>query len=787
MAEWKKVLVSGSNIHVNQITASGLTQVSKPHVVVYDTQSGAFHYTASSGVGDNIFVDRTTYYDTINTLRVTGSTLQASPSSSGTGTSPTSSGANNAIYAFLVSESIYSYNHNIGYPTANSWKESLQGSYFNNFDANTNVSEVLRFIAGLLSQSAPDAAPNTRTFTSYSATVAGSTSTVSTTVPGYIPYDSTNDTVKYLVSRGFSSASQQLFATYGASTSMYIDKFTVNYTSGVGGTTTVSSSNDSQLFGLGTLAGGNPSSFTVSASFIHRFFNTQSTVTPTEVSSSNNTVTQTGAGTTNGVTLAKINTVNPAVIPPNYQDGKFASVLTQTLYSGSSALTVSASGYYHISSSFRISSGSSTYTAPTSSNLQIFYAPLNLINTTNVPAQTIQTSSVSITQATIASRSLSGAPYLTGSTYIFSSSISRSFSPLYTADSSIASLSHTGTGITRTSGVNTVSTTGGAIQTSNAVWNAAETVVRGTTTVPFETDRIRLHSLYTFDDISGNTNVQTDNSGLGTSTFTITAAGKNRAGNTTSYSNTINYHTSGTFGQPVSSGSLGYYGRAQGFDSGSISGSRETFVGETFRLKISSSILSGSWANGEKFTTASFQLGLGPLDLQVKPSRLIRPGGTYAYWLGDPDSTKDYKFYARAFQTDGTTKSKLTIDVGKIVSPWHLDTATTWSIAVMFESAQAGLDTGGGTLARPVLYDPSVRTILNISSSLANDNFRNPFTPLIDLKGNNQTGNDLTGTVYTMPLTTNLNQVLDSTYRNFIVLVRYKNDPSPISYIQIGY
>lgn len=51
MAEWKKVLVSGSNIQVNQITASGLTEVSTPHVVVYDTQSGALHYTASSAVG----------------------------------------------------------------------------------------------------------------------------------------------------------------------------------------------------------------------------------------------------------------------------------------------------------------------------------------------------------------------------------------------------------------------------------------------------------------------------------------------------------------------------------------------------------------------------------------------------------------------------------------------------------------------------------------------------------------------------------------------------------------
>ena len=51
MAEWKKVLVSGSDIEVRQITASGLSEVSKPHVVVYDTQSGALHYTASSAVG----------------------------------------------------------------------------------------------------------------------------------------------------------------------------------------------------------------------------------------------------------------------------------------------------------------------------------------------------------------------------------------------------------------------------------------------------------------------------------------------------------------------------------------------------------------------------------------------------------------------------------------------------------------------------------------------------------------------------------------------------------------
>ena len=33
-----------------------------------------------------------------------------------------------------------------GYPTSNNWGENLEGSYFNNFDNTTHVSEILRFI-----------------------------------------------------------------------------------------------------------------------------------------------------------------------------------------------------------------------------------------------------------------------------------------------------------------------------------------------------------------------------------------------------------------------------------------------------------------------------------------------------------------------------------------------------------------------------------------------------------------------------------------------------------------
>lgn len=52
---WRKVLISGSNIDVHEITASGIdAAVSNPSiqkVLVYDTNSGAFYYTGSYGVG----------------------------------------------------------------------------------------------------------------------------------------------------------------------------------------------------------------------------------------------------------------------------------------------------------------------------------------------------------------------------------------------------------------------------------------------------------------------------------------------------------------------------------------------------------------------------------------------------------------------------------------------------------------------------------------------------------------------------------------------------------------
>ena len=57
------------------------------------------------------------------------------------------------------STAIYTNNIQNGYPTSNNWQEGLEGSYFNNFDNTSHVSEILRFVAGIISHSIDTASP----------------------------------------------------------------------------------------------------------------------------------------------------------------------------------------------------------------------------------------------------------------------------------------------------------------------------------------------------------------------------------------------------------------------------------------------------------------------------------------------------------------------------------------------------------------------------------------------------------------------------------------------------
>ena len=95
---------------------------------------------------------------------------------------------------------------------------------------------------------------------------------------------------------------------------------------------------------------------------------------------------------------------------------------------------------------------------------------------------------------------------------------------------------------------------------------------------------------------------------------------------------------------------------------------------------------------------------------------------------------------------------------------------------------------GGLTLTRAVLFDPSSLSSLSVATNQANDDFLNPFTTAIDIKGNNQGGSGLSGTTYTIPLTDTLNQILSSTYKDLIIIIRYNGQPStPVSTITVSF
>jgi len=664
-----------------------------------------------------------------------------------------------------VSQSISASNINAGNPTSNQWQQNLTGSYFNNFTQNTDVSEILRFIAGLLSQSAPDASPNTKTYSTYTANAQNTTT--GTVIAGSVPQSSTNTTVQYLTSRGFANTGSTLFSSI---TPIYTAvNYGYTYTSVAAGSTIVSSSADAQLFGLGTLSSGNATSFSVSGSFTFRFKD-NAAKTDTATSSSQALIVQTGTGSTSGVSLAKILTVNPNVIPPAYQDGKYASTFSNLIYSGSSAPAVSSSGYYHISASIMIASGSSGYTTPIQNNNEIFFAPLTTIST-NVPSQTPATGSTTVTALTAVSRSLSGAPYLSGSTYNLSSSFTNLFNPLYYVGT-IASLSTVSTGMTQTSGVTSVLTTGGTVQTAGAVFDSTGVTARATSTIPFETDVVKLNGLYTFGSANITNIAQTS---FTPTTFTVSIAGVNKAASTTTYATSSNYHTAGTFGQPVASGSLAYNTRTQATDTGTVL--NEPFTGESYRIALADNVLA---FNGTAWDT-TFQLyNLGANDLQVKPGYLVKPGGTYGYWLANPSATSDYKYYIRKFTVSpAATKTSMTLNLGQALTNWATVSNNSVSAVILFESSK-------NTIYTPArLYDPSDLLSNFIATKTANTDGQNPFGANFDLYGN--TGGSLATTTYTIPLRSADGMNLNATYTNIYVLVRYKGDPTPLSTITVTF
>ena len=802
--------------------------------------------SGGGGGGNGIFtqIGSTDQFQATSSLKISGSTLFETPLEY-TANLTSSDGA--AKYALVVSESVWHRNANVGIPTTNAWKSNLEGTFFNRFDQNTDISEMLRYMAGVLSGSTigpafEDTSPNTKFWNSVSTTYTGQSTTSKSslfngvlgtsyenarlsqhwTSSAFINFTKTGSyrgAQKYYLEKSFMISSDRgtfgndtgtnpFHGTYASripSTILLNGQFASlasSNTSVAGGSTTVTSG-DSQFFGMGELTSGGATPYEVRLIATQSFNDTYSAVP--DPSTSNTFTTQSfkdytisSFGTSgDGLVLGKISPPS-AQIPAAFQDGKFANVngsITGRKYTGgaTSNTFISSSGYYEMHnivvglktgsmSNFQFKNGSADSTV-------LFYTPdpyqsgfttegaLEDI-TTGAPTVTIS-DTLTRTAFTATSRSLSGAPYILTNNYSFNynTEVSKSFDPGYAYSStpiqttnstntwnSVGSVSLTNSSVSiNSSGVNTNNANAGVISLD-------KTTQRTVGTIPHKDDIAFLSSSLTFS-LTATSNVVLSKSTQENQNYNLTfrTTGKNwKDTSQTSTSANQSFYDSTLFGQPADSGSMAIYRQAQGYDGGSLTGTTENFTGEDFRVKINSNALTGIYSGATKFITDTFIIdNLTETDLQVKPGYLVVPGSTYGYWLPTIGSS-DYKYYARAFQTDGTVYSSMTINVGKSdLKNWINTTDSGISIGIIYQSG------GSGTLGTPVLID--IADTINGDTGVTTPQAGlNPFGSNINIKSNDDSIAS-SGNTYTISFNALKNKQLNGSNNNYIIFIRYKN------------
>jgi hypothetical protein len=383
---------------------------------------------------------------------------------------------------------------------------------------------------------------------------------------------------------------------------------------------------------------------------------------------------------------------------------------------------------------------------------------------------------------------LSGAPYLSGSTYHLSASVHGLFDPLYAASTTLTddNIASVGVGsVAASSGIDGLSTSGGTIQTANAVFNnsGSTPTARATSVVPTRTDVYTHNAIYT---LSGTTGENISQTGVSDSSFTVAVRGRNRASSRSTLATyTFLYHTGSSFDQPGSSGSMAVYQRYQGYDGGALTGTTEVFTGESFRIKLNNDVVG---FNGDAWTT-TYDVSrpfLGEQDLQVKPGYLVDPGGDYRYWYPENYGSGSYKYYIRRFQTSGT-KTSMTVNLNNnTLINWKATTDDSIACALLFKSSASGSGTTS-ELSVARIFDPSETTANAISSSVAHqtDFHLNPFSDAIHLYGN--TGGSVASNTYTVPMRNSDGMYLDDNDNELYVIVRYTGDPTPIDDITLTF
>jgi|21_taG_2_1085346.scaffolds.fasta_scaffold02864_3 hypothetical protein len=780
----------------------GMGGITSPTTAVHISGSGDSNLYVEGQISSSQWVSASTYYgdgSNLTGIDAGSGIFVATGSTQNTTGDLQVTGSLQVTTALTSSTAIKTNNIQNGYPTSNQWGEGLDGSYFNNFDNTSHVSEILRFVAGIISHSIDTASPtaNTKTWASVD-TNNNSLGSTANSIDGRLPQDHTsisNTTLNYLVHKGWTGPGRKVFdgiSIYNNS-SYFID-----FDSNSGGSTSVNSSADSELFGLGGLSSGNAQEFFIRVVATQSFSDTGSVATPTP--SSNTFTTQSffdnstsTFGTSNGLTLAKIESANPAVIPAAFQDGKFENIggadMSGTLtrrYSGSNPSlvndfsSISSSGYYNFQDLVvGIKTGSQgDYVFKDGTDKKHFYAPRTSINTA-IGDNSLADVGTTTRSLTAVSRSLSGAPYVTGSTYEISTKITGLFNPMYAATTTLTDMNGGSVGVGSVSITNdNISTSGGTIQTANAIYDNGVSSARNTSTVPHYND-VAIISASVDWDAGNDENI--NQTGVGDTTFTVTVRARDRDSSYSSLdTQTLHYHSSSMFGAPLASGSMACYGRAQGYDGGSLTGTTETFSGEDFRIQLADNV---QQFNGTAWVT-TFALGqLGDYDLQVKPGFLVDPGGTYRYWHPSGYGSGTYKYYIRRFQTSGT-KSSMTVNLNNTTLVAWNSTSNGIACAILFKSSGKGSGTNS-ELSTARIYDPTATTSNLIEADISNDNHKNPFTTAISLYGNS--GGSISSNTYTVPIRNADGMFLDSSDNELYIIVRYKGDPAPLDDITLTF
>jgi len=295
------------------------------------------------------------------------------------------------------STAIKTNNITVGYPNSNRWQDNLVGSYFNTFDHNSNVSEIMRFMAGVISHSIDTAAPtpNLKKWSGVSTSYSGQSTTTKSSLFGngvlgnsnyrlsqhwtssaYVQMNETQSFIEaeeYFINKGFMNSNER--GTFGNHTG--VNPFNSSYCANIPNTVLQSSNfgsltftntyqktgtsgvfQNSNNFNMGTLTNGGPTPFTIRVIASQSFSDVQSDTTP-DASSTFHTksfVDYTLSsfddnGDSNGLYLTRIETAQPAVIPAAFQEGRFQSVdapiTGRKRHAGSTNNTsISSSGYY---------------------------------------------------------------------------------------------------------------------------------------------------------------------------------------------------------------------------------------------------------------------------------------------------------------------------------------------------------------------------------------------------------------------------------------------------------